>query len=216
MLHTKFQGHRSFGSEEDFFRFLPYMGMVAILVMWPGPFEQTFLPPSHGDPKWNLASIGPVVSEEKMFEECRRRTEAYLSYLLNNKGSGELKIWVSYFFMMMDIWNFKSLAFTVHKINVWHASKSVRNGQPQSNVCPCSFFEVGGIKMYVFTHVLSRSLETVIWCHHDLLERLSLTLIQDDSSFHLTLMLWGWQTLLLYGLLAAQPDNTNQHLSFRQ
>ena len=51
------------------------MGMAAILVMWPGPFEQTFLPPSHGDAIWNLASIGPVVSEEKMFKECERRTD---------------------------------------------------------------------------------------------------------------------------------------------
>ena len=34
MLHTKFQGHMSFGSgEEDFLRFLPYMGMSVILVM---------------------------------------------------------------------------------------------------------------------------------------------------------------------------------------
>ena len=34
MLHTKSQGHRSIGSgEEDFLRFLPYMGMVAMLVM---------------------------------------------------------------------------------------------------------------------------------------------------------------------------------------
>ena len=33
MLQTKFQGHGSFGSgEEDFLRFLPYMGMAAILV----------------------------------------------------------------------------------------------------------------------------------------------------------------------------------------
>ena len=31
MLHTKFQGHRSSGSgEEDFLRFLPYMGMAAM------------------------------------------------------------------------------------------------------------------------------------------------------------------------------------------
>ena len=31
MLYTKFQGHRPFGSgEEDFLRFLPYMGMAAI------------------------------------------------------------------------------------------------------------------------------------------------------------------------------------------
>ena len=34
MLHTKFQGHQPFGSgEDDFSRVLPYMGMVAILVM---------------------------------------------------------------------------------------------------------------------------------------------------------------------------------------
>ena len=34
MLHTKFQDHGTSGSgEEDFLRFLPYMGMTAILVM---------------------------------------------------------------------------------------------------------------------------------------------------------------------------------------
>ena len=34
MLHAKFQDHRTSGSgEEDFSRFLPYMGMAAILVM---------------------------------------------------------------------------------------------------------------------------------------------------------------------------------------
>ena len=39
MLHAKFQDHRSSGSgEEDFLRFLPYMGIAAILVLWPGPF----------------------------------------------------------------------------------------------------------------------------------------------------------------------------------
>ena len=75
MLDTKFQGRRPFGSgEADFWRFLPYMVMVAILVMWPGPFEQTFIPPSHGDSIWNLASIGPVVSEKKTFKECGRQT----------------------------------------------------------------------------------------------------------------------------------------------
>ena len=34
MLHTKFQGHWSIGSgEEVFLRFLPYMGMAAMLVI---------------------------------------------------------------------------------------------------------------------------------------------------------------------------------------
>ena len=76
MLHTKCQGHRLFGSgEEDFLWFLPYMGMAATLVMQPGPFEHTFVPPSHGDFIWNLASIGTVVSEKKMLKECERRTD---------------------------------------------------------------------------------------------------------------------------------------------
>ena len=40
------------------------MGIVAILVMWPGPFEKTFVCPSQGS-TWNLASIGLAVIEEK-------------------------------------------------------------------------------------------------------------------------------------------------------
>ena len=45
MLHTKFQGHWSIGSgEEDFLRFLPYMGMAAILVMWSNSFLFIFIP----------------------------------------------------------------------------------------------------------------------------------------------------------------------------
>ena len=71
------------------------MGIAAILVMWPGPFEQTFVPPSQGGSTWNLASIGPVVSE-KMFEnvDTHMLTEAYLSYKFTTepKGSGKLKI----------------------------------------------------------------------------------------------------------------------------
>ena len=69
MLHTKFQGHRSIGSgEEDFLKFLPYIGMAAMLVMWPRPFEQLFFPKGPESRIWNLVEIGPVVSEEKLFE----------------------------------------------------------------------------------------------------------------------------------------------------
>ena len=65
MLHTKFQGQQPFGSgEEDFLRFLPYMGMAAILVMWTWLFEQTFFLPTDGGSIWNLAWIGQVASEE--------------------------------------------------------------------------------------------------------------------------------------------------------
>ena len=67
------------------------MGMAAILVMWPGPFEQTFVPPSHGDSLWNLTLIGQAVSEEKMFKECGRQTkEAYPSYKLTSEPSAQV------------------------------------------------------------------------------------------------------------------------------
>ena len=78
MLHNKFQGHWSIGSgEEDFLRFLPYMGMAAMLVMWPRSFEQLFFPKGPGGCIWNLVAIGPVVSEEKSFEivDGRRTTD---------------------------------------------------------------------------------------------------------------------------------------------
>ena len=70
------------------------MGVAAILVMWPGPFEQTFISASKGVFMWNLSSIGPVVSEEKMFEIVDARTEAGVTGILLAHpwafGSGEL------------------------------------------------------------------------------------------------------------------------------
>ena len=33
MLHAKLKDHQTSGSEEDFYKFLPYMGMEAILIM---------------------------------------------------------------------------------------------------------------------------------------------------------------------------------------
>ena len=53
------------------------MGMAAMLVMWPRPFEQLFFPKGPGGCIWNLVAIGPVVSEEKSFEivDGRRTTD---------------------------------------------------------------------------------------------------------------------------------------------
>ena len=90
MLHINFQGHRRFGSEEDFLRFLPSMDMVAVLVMWLWPFEQSFVPPSHGA-IWNLTLIGQAVSEEEMFKECgRQTTETHLYYKLTSELSAQV------------------------------------------------------------------------------------------------------------------------------
>ena len=71
------------------------MGMTAIFVIWPGQFEQTFIPPSQRNSIWNLTLIGTVVSEEKMFKECGRRTDrqttvAYLFYKLISEPSAQV------------------------------------------------------------------------------------------------------------------------------
>ena len=44
--------------------FLPYMGMAAILVMWPLIFVINLLLSTYGDSTWNLSSNGQVVSEK--------------------------------------------------------------------------------------------------------------------------------------------------------
>ena len=93
--YTMFQGHWSIGSrKEDFLRFLPYMGMASMLVMWPRPFEQFFFPKGPGGCIWNLVAISPVVSQEKSFEIVDRRTTepAYTISSPGAFGSGELKI----------------------------------------------------------------------------------------------------------------------------
>ena len=54
--------------DKVFKRVLPYMSMVAILVIVPG------LPASkHSALVYTLSSIGPVVLEEQMFENGRRK-----------------------------------------------------------------------------------------------------------------------------------------------
>ena len=77
-----------------FERFLPYMGVAAILVMWPAPREQTFVTSSRWGSIWNLVLTGPAVLEKKIFENGGRRTDdwPWPYYKLTNepKGSGEL------------------------------------------------------------------------------------------------------------------------------
>ena len=66
-----FRGNWNTGSEKMFEKFLPKMGVVAILVMWPRRRKQTNLcSPTPGGSTQNLALIGQAVSE--MFEHCWR------------------------------------------------------------------------------------------------------------------------------------------------
>ena len=77
--------------------FLPYMGVVAILAMWPRPHKQTFIPPSQWGSIWNLALIAPVVLEKKIFENGGRTTDGpWLYYKLTNEPKGQrIIIWTN-------------------------------------------------------------------------------------------------------------------------
>ena len=85
--------------EKMFEGFLPYMGVAATLVMWLRGPEQTFVSSTHGGFTWNLASIGPAVLEQKIFEnggqattDNGRTTEHAYTKLTNEpKSKGELK-----------------------------------------------------------------------------------------------------------------------------
>ena len=63
------------------------MGMAAILVMWPRPFEQFFFPKVPGGCMWKLIAIGPVVSEEKSFEIVDGRTDGRRTDWLTDDGA---------------------------------------------------------------------------------------------------------------------------------
>ena len=65
---------------------LQYIGVTAILVMWPRPREQTFIPPSQWGSIWNLVLIGQAVLEKKIFENGAQRP--WLYYKLTNEPKG--------------------------------------------------------------------------------------------------------------------------------
>ena len=64
------------------------MDMATILVIWPRPFEQTFVPRSHGDYIWNLASIGLAVSKENKFENVVNLSD------IGPRSMNDLDLWL--------------------------------------------------------------------------------------------------------------------------
>ena len=63
MLHTKFCGNRSTGPERKIFEgFLPYIVVVAILVMWPASCSWIFISLYLKAYIQNLVKSGPVIS----------------------------------------------------------------------------------------------------------------------------------------------------------
>ena len=95
------------------------MGMAAMLVMWPSPFEQFFFPKVHGGFIWNLVAIGSGVTEEKSFEIVDGRTDgrrtdgrttepAYTISSPGAFGSGELKsltrrLWIYQLYVLANL-----------------------------------------------------------------------------------------------------------------
>ena len=77
------------------------MGMAAILVMWPGPFIQTFFTPSQGGSTWNLALIGQAVLKRKIFENGGH-IHVY------SPGQGQTTPWCQLFFINTIIQSIKS------------------------------------------------------------------------------------------------------------
>ena len=68
------QGHWPFCSRQDDSLegfFVPYKGMMAILVKWPETKCHTYIVLSNEYSIWNLSSISPVVSEKKMLRYAR-------------------------------------------------------------------------------------------------------------------------------------------------
>ena len=74
--------------------FLPYLGIGAILVRGPGPFEQIFLLPLSEGCICNLIEIDPAVSEKKFENGGRSDDGRRRRYPISSPGDfgfGELK-----------------------------------------------------------------------------------------------------------------------------
>ena len=70
-LYQVLMSSASWFRRRHFWRCLPFMGLEAILVMWPWTFEQIFIQTSHGGSIGNLASNGLSVVWGKDVWKCR-------------------------------------------------------------------------------------------------------------------------------------------------
>ena len=64
------------------------MGMTAILVTWPGPFEQTVSLKIRTSYIWNLASMGLAAFQQTMFESINLSD-------LGRRSNNDLDLWYS-------------------------------------------------------------------------------------------------------------------------
>ena len=94
MLQTMFQGLQPFGSWEETFEVFYHIWAWRPSWSWPGPFKQTFFPPSHGGSIWYLTLIGQAVSEEKTFKVWTTTDwqRSCLYYKLTNEKNSSVEL----------------------------------------------------------------------------------------------------------------------------
>ena len=149
MLHTNFQGHWPFGSkEEDFLRFLPYMDMAAILVMWHRPFQQSFIPLSHGGFIRNLASIGLKVSKKRSLKMWIRVTldEGQWMTLTFDIHIGSSTDLVNYIY---QLWHIHYNSFWKIHCFTFFPCKSIRN-----QIWPCRIISQGQLRVIIWANLV--------------------------------------------------------------
>ena len=72
------------------------MGMAAILVIWPGPFEYIFILTTRKSSTWNLASMGQAALQQK-FESVNLSD-------LGQRSNNDLDLWYSYTDLVNDLY----------------------------------------------------------------------------------------------------------------
>ena len=88
MLYTKFKGDGLAGFGEDFWRVLLYMGMAAILVTWPGSFEQT----SFHNPIEALYEIWLWLAQQFLRRRCLKSVDDGACFVISSPISQKAQV----------------------------------------------------------------------------------------------------------------------------
>ena len=147
MTHTKFQGHQPFGSREAFLRFLPYMGMAAILVSDQDHLSKLSFPHPIEAPYEIWLWLAQWFLRRRCLKECgrRRRTmEAYYPISSPKEPSAQVSKKIHCFTMF----SYKSI-----RDQIWPCRK-IGQGQPSGPV-NAHLTPGPGIYFNAFIHVYS-------------------------------------------------------------
>ena len=151
------------------------MGMATIFVMWPGPFEQTFVPLSQGGSIWNLASISLVVIEKKKFKNIEYER-------LGQRSVNHLDLWYSqslmYSFSWLHLPTFVSWTTIVSEKSIvltFFPYKSIGD-----RIWPCRKIGQGPLRVIIWTNLVVLEQPDAAYK----LSRSSAFLFQRRQTFH--------------------------------